>query len=81
MRRIIPASNWHMALAEAIESSDDGICPECEEQLDHLDLITNKITGETFNLWICHNEDCDAYGSIWNDRQGDLMPGDPSGIY
>jgi len=36
MRRIIPASNWHMALAEAIESSgeDDVIVVSDEYKLD-----------------------------------------------
>ena len=58
------------------------VCNTCGEELDHLDKILNKRTGSIYNLWICHNEECESYGSIWNDQQpGFLNPGDPSGLY
>lgn len=57
-------------------------CPNCGQELDHLDVITNRDTGKSYDLWICHNEDCSDYGTIWNDAQsGFLNLGDPSGIY
>ncbi len=58
------------------------VCNCCGEELDQLDTIVNKRTGKTYHLWICHNEDCEWYGAIWNDCQpGFLNPGDPSGLY
>ena len=58
-------------------------CPDCDEQLDYLDRILNKSTWQTYNLWICHNESCNLYGTIWNDIGGatHLASGDPSGLY
>jgi len=56
-------------------------CPECEGELDELDTIVHKKTRETFCLYICHNEDCLNYGTIYNDRTGDIKVGDPSGCY
>ena len=61
------------------------ICPECEEELDHLDAILKWLTAhdqvKLYDLWICHNEDCIAYGQIWNDQLDQLSSGDPSGCY
>jgi len=57
-------------------------CPVCGEQLDFLDAITCRSTGALFcHLYVCHNEECDAYGLIYNDRDSELSRGDPSGIY
>ena len=57
-------------------------CPECDQEMDFLDTITNKRTGKSYDLWICHNEDCDGRDQIWNDAQpGFLNQGDPSGLY
>jgi len=54
---------------------------DCEQELDDLDVIISRKTDETFNLYICHNEDCDHYGQIYNDRNGQFGEGDPSGLY
>ena len=60
----------------------DLICPDCGEELDFLDTIVNKATGLImYYLYICHNEDCDTYGRIYNDQDGRLITADPSGCY
>lgn len=60
----------------------DYCCTDCGEPLDFLDTISSRQTGAVlFQLWICHNEECESYGCIWNDRDGDLAAGDPSGCY
>ena len=60
----------------------DKCCPTCGIELDFLDSITNRNTNQHYHLWVCHNEDCVDYGSIWNDqRPGSLIRGDPSGNY
>ena len=57
-------------------------CPECEQKLAYLDAIIKKSTGRTeYELFICHNEDCEEYGSIWNDAGRNLELGDPVGLY
>lgn len=57
-------------------------CPECGEDLDFLDTITHKSTGKLFcHLYVCHNEECDGYGRVYNDKDGELSRGDPSGSY
>ncbi|MHC4071200.1 MAG: hypothetical protein ACYTGS_04070 [Planctomycetota bacterium] len=57
-------------------------CPTCDEEMDILDIIVNRRTRKAYHLWVCHNEDCEDYGSIWNDaREGDLRRGDPAGLY
>ena len=57
-------------------------CPDCGEELDFLDTITYRSTGKLLcYLYICHNEECDGYGLIYNDRDGKLSRGDPSGNY
>ena len=56
-------------------------CPCCEQELAYLDRVRSK-TGESYNLWACHNEDCDCHGTVWNDAQpGHLNRGDPAGLY
>jgi hypothetical protein len=57
------------------------ICECCGETLEHLDTITHKVERWSFDLYICHNEDCDQFGAIYNDRIGYLRLGDPSGLY
>ena len=59
----------------------DPECPACFEVLDWLDRVVNKITRDVFQLYICHTEDCSDYGKIYNDRDGTLKSGDPSGCY
>jgi len=57
-------------------------CPNCSEELDYLDTVINKMTGRVeYHLYICHNEDCDGYGRVYNDQGGELSTGDPSGHY
>ena len=56
-------------------------CPECGEELDWLDKVVSKATGESFHLYICHNEDCVGVNLIYNDRSGVMEGGDPSGCY
>jgi len=57
-------------------------CPDCGEELDFLDTITYKSTGALFcRLYICHNEECGGYGSVYHTKNGELTEGDPSGIY
>lgn len=57
-------------------------CPDCDELLDFLDSIYKwvgpRCSELQYQLWICHNEECKSYGSIWNDQGGG---GDPSGCY
>ena len=54
-------------------------CPECGEELEFLDTIIKKATGEImWELFTCHNEECSEHGAIYND-EGTL--GDPSGHY
>lgn len=57
------------------------VCLDCKEELDFLDTILVRRTGETFRLYICHNEECDHYGQIYNDRGRQFGEGDPSGLY
>lgn len=57
------------------------VCYDCEQELDFLDTITNRRTGKAYRLYICHNEECDHYGQIYNDRRGELTEGDPAGLY
>jgi len=58
------------------------ICPYCEEELDYLDTITNRCTLKVVVvLFICHNENCDAYSTIFNVKDGVLSKGDPTGCY
>lgn len=55
-------------------------CPECGEELEYLDTIVSKSTGKVFcHLYVCHNEECNDHGLIYNDRDGELRRGDPSG--
>jgi hypothetical protein len=57
-------------------------CPTCDQEMHWLDVITNRRTGKSYRLWVCHNEDCEDCGSIWNDASGDeLRRGDPAGLY
>lgn len=57
-------------------------CPECEEILDYLDIV-ERSTGIriSFDLYICHNEDCVGYGQVYCDRLGELIRGGPTGCY
>lgn len=58
------------------------LCPECNIELDVLDTITKTNSGEILCvLFVCHNEDCNEYGNIWNDDGEELAPGDPYGFY
>ena len=57
-------------------------CPSCGEELEYLDTIIKKRIGRTiYTLFICHNEDCEEYESIWNDAGRNLELGDPVGLY
>lgn len=57
-------------------------CPECEQEMDWLDNIINKVTGRLeYRLYICHNEDCVGENLIYNDRCSYPEGGDPSGCY
>ena len=57
------------------------ICEYCEIELDHLDTITHKKERWSFELYVCHNEDCEMFGAIYNNMTGHLESGDPSGLY
>ena len=57
------------------------MCECCDQELDFLDTIQNKVTSACFSLFICHNEDCEEYGSIYNDKIGNLLRGDASGLF
>ena len=56
-------------------------CLDCEEELEHLDTIVSRATGVAYMLYVCRNEECDHCGQVYNDQQGDLREGDPSGNY
>ena len=57
-------------------------CPECEEELDYLDTITNRVTERIeYILYICHNEDCIGENLIYHDNNGEPVRGDPTGCY
>lgn len=60
-------------------------CPDCDVPFDFLDSIYKWVgpgrREPWYQLWICHNEECESYGCIWNDHAGGLAAGDPSGIY
>ena len=65
-----------------VGSPSEPECPECDQEMDFLDTISNRRTGKVYRLWVCHNEDCEGYGGIWNDAQeGELRSGDPAGLY
>jgi len=57
-------------------------CPICEEELDFLDTIVKKSTGNVeYYLYICHNSECSGENIIYNDRMGYPQEGDLSGLY
>jgi len=57
------------------------MCEYCNHQLDYLDTICHKVSKECFELFICHNEDCEMFGAIYNNMRGHLESGDPSDLY
>lgn len=58
------------------------VCPECEHDLDFLDTIEHKPSWEVvYNLWICHNDECEYVNTIYNDLNGELQESDPLGFY